>query len=108
MASSSLPNTSAYVAQGSPPAQLQSPSPAPLGAPAGYYNYDSDAGSARRRAAPPRTAPLAAKIGPQRTSKVSQKLKILPSPADQDEESGRDVYSQGAWLLPPRARARAR
>lgn len=34
------------------------------------------------------------KIGPQRTSKVSQKLKILPSPADQDEESGRDVYSQ--------------
>ncbi|RPB02222.1 DUF155-domain-containing protein [Choiromyces venosus 120613-1] len=35
-----------------------------------------------------------AKIGPQRTSKVSQKLKILPSPADQDEESGRDVYSQ--------------
>jgi hypothetical protein len=46
------------------------------------------------------------KIGPQRTSKVSQKLKILPSPADQDEESGRDVYSQGnigndamLWLL---------
>ncbi|KAI5821037.1 hypothetical protein BZA77DRAFT_223426, partial [Pyronema omphalodes] len=35
-----------------------------------------------------------AKIGPQRTSKVSQKLKILPSPEDQDEESGRDVYSQ--------------
>ncbi|PWW75826.1 DUF155-domain-containing protein [Tuber magnatum] len=35
-----------------------------------------------------------AKIGPQRTSKISQKLKILPSPADQDEESGRDVYSQ--------------
>ncbi|KAI5841076.1 hypothetical protein DFP73DRAFT_134043 [Morchella snyderi] len=34
------------------------------------------------------------KIGPQRTSKVSQKLKILPSPADHDEESGRDVYSQ--------------
>jgi len=37
------------------------------------------------------------KIGPQRTSKVSQKLKILPSPADQDEESGRDVYSQGEY-----------
>lgn len=39
-----------------------------------------------------------AKIGPQRTSKVSQKLKILPSPEDQDEESGRDVYSQGSSL----------
>jgi uncharacterized Rmd1/YagE family protein len=38
-----------------------------------------------------------AKIGPQRTSKVSQKLKILPSPDDQDEESGRDVYSQGIY-----------
>ncbi|KAL0637079.1 sporulation protein rmd1 [Maublancomyces gigas] len=38
--------------------------------------------------------PPPGKIGPQRTSKVSQKLKILPSPADQDEESGRDVYSQ--------------
>lgn len=35
------------------------------------------------------------KIGPQRTSKVSQKLKILPSFEDQEEESGRDVYSQG-------------
>ena len=39
------------------------------------------------------------KIGPQRTSKVSQKLKILPSPADHDEESGRDVYSQGRKIL---------
>lgn len=39
------------------------------------------------------------KIRPQRTSKVSQKLKILPSPDEQDEESGRDVYSQGASLL---------
>ncbi|CAZ80233.1 unnamed protein product [Tuber melanosporum] len=43
---------------------------------------------------PPYSQPHTAKIGPQRTSKVSQKLKILPSPADQDEESGRDVYSQ--------------
>lgn len=39
------------------------------------------------------------KIRPQRTSKVSQKLKILPSPDEQDEESGRDVYSQGVSLL---------
>lgn len=55
----------------------------------------------RRRSASvhgPSSTPFAnpppAKIGPQRTSKVSQKLKILPSPEDQDEESGRDVYSQ--------------
>ncbi|TGZ80946.1 DUF155-domain-containing protein [Ascodesmis nigricans] len=34
------------------------------------------------------------KIGPQRTSKISQKLKILPNPDEQDEESGREVYSQ--------------
>jgi hypothetical protein len=39
-----------------------------------------------------------AKIGPQRTTKVAEKLKILPSPAEggenADKESGRDVYAQ--------------
>lgn len=39
-------------------------------------------------------APSASKIGPQRTTKNVQKLKILPSPDQQDEESGREVYSQ--------------
>ncbi|KAI5849051.1 hypothetical protein BZA05DRAFT_402080 [Tricharina praecox] len=55
------------------------------------------AGAAKRRNSIARGGPIPhvqTKIGPQRTSKVSQKLKILPSPADQDEESGRDVYSQ--------------
>ncbi|KAL7270431.1 sporulation protein rmd1 [Rhizina undulata] len=47
-----------------------------------------------RRPSNPLPIPMPSKIGPQRTSKVSQKLKILPAPVDQDEESGRDVYSQ--------------
>ncbi|KAF3079476.1 hypothetical protein TWF102_002847 [Orbilia oligospora] len=39
---------------------------------------------------------LGGKIGPQRTTKNIQKLKLLPAPDDGegDEESGRDVYSQ--------------
>lgn len=40
------------------------------------------------------TAQAASKIGPQRTTKNVQKLKILPFPDQQDEESGREVYSQ--------------
>lgn len=39
-------------------------------------------------------AQAASKIGPQRTTKNVQKLKILPFPDQQDEESGREVYSQ--------------
>ena len=39
-------------------------------------------------------AQSASKIGPQRTTKNVQKLKILPFPDQQDEESGREVYSQ--------------
>ncbi|KAF3906276.1 hypothetical protein ABW20_dc0102857 [Dactylellina cionopaga] len=39
---------------------------------------------------------LGGKIGPQRTTKNIQKLKLLPAPDDGEgeEESGRDVYSQ--------------
>ncbi|KAI0400974.1 hypothetical protein F4802DRAFT_609735 [Xylaria palmicola] len=48
------------------------------------------------------------KIGPQRSSKTAQKLKLLPNPeleeADQDEESGRDVYSQFTRIKDPMAR----
>jgi uncharacterized Rmd1/YagE family protein len=48
------------------------------------------------------------KIGPQRTTKNAQKLKLLPNPefGDEgpDEESGRDVYSQYTRIKDPTAR----
>ncbi|KAK4239619.1 hypothetical protein C8A03DRAFT_42772 [Achaetomium macrosporum] len=49
----------------------------------------------------------ASKIGPQRSTKNAQKLKLLPNPeleADVDEESGRDVYSQYTRIKDPTAR----
>lgn len=48
----------------------------------------------------------ASKIGPQRTSRTAQKLKLLPNPeqGDEDEESGRDVYSQFTRIKDPTAR----
>ena len=53
-------------------------------------------------------APPGPKIGPQRTTKTAQKLKILPDPvAGEDgpeEESGRDVYSQFTRIKDPTAR----
>ena len=66
--------------------------------------------------APPQTipTPLAPKIGPQRTTRVAEKLKILPSPDDNDvedgepdEESGREVYSQFTRIKDPTARSHA-
>lgn len=48
------------------------------------------------------------KLGPQRSTKKTEKLKILPNPdIDQegdDEESGRDVYSQYTRIKDPTAR----
>ncbi|KAI0480128.1 hypothetical protein GGR56DRAFT_663936 [Xylariaceae sp. FL0804] len=48
------------------------------------------------------------KIGPQRSSKNAQKLKLLPNPELEDEqpddESGRDVYSQYTRIKDPTAR----
>ncbi|KAI9791129.1 MAG: hypothetical protein M1816_004360 [Peltula sp. TS41687] len=45
------------------------------------------------------------KIGPQRTTKTAQKLKLLPNPEfDEDEESGRDVYAQFTRIKDPTAR----
>ncbi|GAB1320277.1 sporulation protein rmd1 [Madurella fahalii] len=48
------------------------------------------------------------KIGPQRSTKNAQKLKLLPNPeletGDVDEESGRDVYSQYTRIKDPTAR----
>ena len=50
----------------------------------------------------------ASKIGPQRTTKTAQKLKLLPNPDvgedGPDEESGRDVYSQFTRIKDPTAR----
>ena len=50
----------------------------------------------------------ASKIGPQRTTKNAQKLKLLPNPdpgeEGTDEESGRDVYSQFTRIKDPTAR----
>jgi uncharacterized Rmd1/YagE family protein len=60
--------------------------------------------------APSSIAPTlpAAKIGPQRTTRTAQKLKLLPNPehGDEgpDEESGRDVYSQFTRIKDPTAR----
>ena len=52
--------------------------------------------------------PPAPKIGPQRTTKTAQKLKLLPNPDPgddgPDEESGRDVYSQFTRIKDPTAR----
>ncbi|KAI1430602.1 hypothetical protein GGR50DRAFT_690356 [Xylaria sp. CBS 124048] len=54
---------------------------------------------------PPTVVP---KMGPQRSSKTAEKLKLLPNPeldeADPDEESSRDVYSQYTRIKDPTAR----
>ena len=51
---------------------------------------------------------LGPKIGPQRSTKKTEKLKLLPNPEvdedGQDEESGRDVYSQYTRIKDPTAR----
>ena len=48
------------------------------------------------------------KIGPQRTTKTAQKLKLLPNPEfgedGPDQESGRDVYTQFTRIKDPTAR----
>ena len=50
----------------------------------------------------------ASKIGPQRTTRTAQKLKLLPNPDPgddgPDEESGREVYSQFTRIKDPTAR----
>ena len=58
--------------------------------------------------APPLIQTHGSKIGPQRTTKNAQKLKLLPNPDlgddGPDEESGRDVYSQFTRIKDPTAR----
>jgi uncharacterized Rmd1/YagE family protein len=57
--------------------------------------------------------PAAPKIGPQRTTKKAQKLKLLPDPVTAEEEEGfdgdfpRDVYSQITRIKEPAARSHA-
>ncbi|KAM4054672.1 ACR, yagE family protein [Hirsutella rhossiliensis] len=51
--------------------------------------------------------PVGSKIGPQRSTKKTEKLKLLPNPDlddGEDEESGRDVYSQYTRIKDPTAR----
>ena len=50
--------------------------------------------------------PTGPKVGAQRTTKHAQKLKLLPDPdqGEEDEESGRDVYSQFTRIKDPMAR----
>lgn len=52
--------------------------------------------------------PLGSKLGPQRSTKKTEKLKLLPNPEldgdSPDEESGRDVYSQYTRIKDPNAR----
>ncbi|EXJ72530.1 uncharacterized protein A1O5_03676 [Cladophialophora psammophila CBS 110553] len=58
----------------------------------------------------PTTQPFTAapRAGAQRTTKTTEKLKILPNPdigdEERDEESGRDVYSQFTRIKDPTAR----
>ncbi|KOS16998.1 Sad1-interacting factor 2 [Escovopsis weberi] len=53
-------------------------------------------------------AHLGPKIGPQRSTKKTEKLKLLPNPdlgdEGEDEETGRDVYSQYTRIKDPTAR----
>lgn len=52
-------------------------------------------------------APVIPKLGAQRSTKKTEKLKLLPAPEvaeDDDEESGRDVYSQYTRIKDPTAR----
>ena len=94
----------------SSPVAISDPSNAPTGPPV-LSTFNS---KLRRRnshgsplSAPPMLPP-ASKIGPQRTTKTAQKLKLLPNPDPgddgPDEESGRDVYSQFTRIKDPTAR----
>ncbi|ATY60487.1 sporulation RMD1 [Cordyceps militaris] len=54
------------------------------------------------------SVPQGAKLGPQRSTKKTEKLKLLPNPEldedGADEESGREVYSQYTRIKDPTAR----
>jgi len=112
---SSTSGASSGSAASRPPIQPQSTFPPPqhYGS-AGQPRLSAPNSKLRRRnshgsplTGPPMLPP-ASKIGPQRTTKNAQKLKLLPNPDPgedgPEEESGRDVYSQFTRIKDPTAR----
>lgn len=111
----SHPNSAAALTSPLRPAPVSSPSfPSPQYGSAGQLKGSNINSRMRRRnshGSPLSTPPMvssAPKIGPQRTTKNAQKLKLLPNPDPGDdgpeEESGRDVYSQFTRIKDPTAR----
>lgn len=104
---SGVTNSGSRAAQSTPV-----PIPSPNASPSQQLALSSLNSKLRRRnsAGSPLTQISAAapKIGPQRTTKNAQKLKLLPNPEigddGPDEESGRDVYSQYTRIKDPTAR----
>ncbi|CRG88965.1 Sporulation protein RMD1 [Talaromyces islandicus] len=97
------------------PLQTGSPPVRPSSGPSGQPMLSALNSKLRRRnsAGSPVTAPIIAaapKIGPQRTSKNTQKLKLLPDPVTGDDEEiiddgfPRDVYTQISRIKEPTAR----
>ncbi|MCJ1464251.1 hypothetical protein MMC07_002864 [Pseudocyphellaria aurata] len=111
----SHPNSAAALTSPLRPAPVSSPTfPSPQYSFAGQVKVSNSNGRLRRRnshgsplSAPPMVASVP-KIGPQRTTKNTQKLKLLPTPDPgddgPDEESGREVYSQFTKIKDPTAR----
>ncbi|OJJ47110.1 hypothetical protein ASPZODRAFT_151666 [Penicilliopsis zonata CBS 506.65] len=103
---------------GSPPVSVNAQS---LSRPSGQPMLSALNSKLRRRNShgapfnPPITSlPVAPKIGPQRTTKNAQKLKLLPDPVTAaegeegfDEDIPRDVYSQITRIKEPTARSHA-
>ena len=96
-----------------PPLSLNPTFPSPQygSPPTGFSALNSRLRRRNSHGAPlsaPPTIPPTFKIGPQRTTKNAQKLKLLPNPDPgvdgPDEESGRDVYSQFTRIKDPTAR----
>ncbi|KAL8965052.1 MAG: hypothetical protein Q9183_004059 [Haloplaca sp. 2 TL-2023] len=105
------PNPPGTPRPAAPPAGiLSNPQHAPAGQPV-LSTFNSKLRRRNSHGAPlsaPPMLPQASKIGPQRTTKNAQKLKLLPNPdpGDEgpDEESGREVYSQFTRIKDPTAR----
>ncbi|AOW01268.1 hypothetical protein B0I72DRAFT_26754 [Yarrowia lipolytica] len=75
--------------------------------PSASSNASSSATARKRPPVDQSTPPqLNHRIGPQRTSRTTQKLKLLPEEPDRDDddESGREVYSQVTRIKDPPAR----
>ncbi|OAL36885.1 hypothetical protein AYO20_03941 [Fonsecaea nubica] len=95
----------------SPSAALTGSNPAVRDQPPMLSAFNSKLRRRNSHGAPlPTTQPFtpAPRAGAQRTTKTTEKLKILPNPdigdEERDEESGRDVYSQFTRIKDPTAR----